>query len=132
MKVYISEKHEKNGVLIRALVKTEDDHIEAVDFRLPYQLKPYRLCLVQNPLFDYEGMMARHDNLERIRKEHNDRTGFDPPEAKWSDIRGLWLVAHWYIVEDYLEDNLTVGMTVAAWEGLNRNKSIRLIQPIQN
>lgn len=123
IKVHVKSEH---GLLIRAIVLSDKEQgdPEARNFLLEERDAPYDLTLIQNPLVDYDRIMGEVQRLIDRRHafltEHQDAE-HEPPDCSLQQIRGLWSVAHWYQVTEYTY--AVVGMSVAVWEGENRNNN---------
>lgn len=116
-----------NDLRIRAVIRPMDSEsgLLSVDYTLKAADGPYSLTLIKNPLTDYNRAM------EFCQKMTDERAAFmevhgqqmEPPDCSWQHILGIWEVAHWYSVDDFA-DRMTVGMSVAAWNGINRTHKI--------
>ena len=117
----------ENDLRIRAVIRSieTESGLASIDYTLKAADGPYELTLIQNPLTDYNRAMEicqkMTDERAAFMQEHGQQ--MEPPDCSWQHILGIWEVAHWYRVDDFA-DRMTVGMSVAAWNGINRTHNI--------
>ncbi len=119
--------HLENDLRVRAIVMSHDSEtgFSSVDYTLKADNGPYDISLIQNPLIDYNQAMAEIERMTNERKAFKAVYGqqMEPSDCSWRHIMAIWSVAHWYQVDEFV-GRMTVGMSVAAWEGLNRTHKI--------
>lgn len=130
-----------HGLRAREIVSCEpvfagDAPYRAVDHEIEYRRRPYSVRLVQNPLVNYELAMAEHarfrEEYELLKADWLVATEIARKQTQeavlraWQKCHGQWGVAHWYILEELVSEDRTVGMSAFFFEGLHREGKLTL------